>query len=233
MIDQLFARAYRAWRENLGALAVAGLIAWAIPIVIMLIVEGIAYIFGITDPENIPYWAMIIASVASIALLNGFSIAANYAVRSGKREIGEMMRTAWKRTLETSTALLFATFPAITGALLALVVIAFLDETGGWLASVLSLLGVFGSVLVSLMPYQAAEHGWQDAMSRSIDAGKKVYITLLLLNFFFALIYITLLSFFPSPEIGASALMIVDIFFLMHIRHQTFFEVLDSVSARE
>ena len=83
MIDQLFARAYRVWKENIGALAVAGLIAWAIPIVIIGIVEGIAYAFGITDPENIPYWATIIASVASMALLNGFGIAANYAVRYG------------------------------------------------------------------------------------------------------------------------------------------------------
>ncbi len=233
MIDETFAKAVKVWRENFGALATAGLIAWAIPIALGLIVQLVAYAFGITDPQNIPYWAVIITSVASAALLNGFGIAANYAVRVGKREIREMAKTAWERVLETSTALLFAVFPAITGTLLSLVVITLMGEAWAWLASLLSIVGILGSILVSLMPYQAAEHGWQGAMSKSIEVGKKVYITLLLLNIFYALVYITILALFPNPEIGAGALMIIDILFLMHIRHQTFFEVLDSVSARE
>lgn len=232
MIDELIARALRVWRENKGLLIAVGILSWLIPIAFSFLLAVIASLFGISDPANIPYWAVIITFVASSALMNAVAINGNYAVRKRVGDVKDITRRAFEHSLETATAVLFTAFPAITGALLAMVVITLLGEAWAWLATILFIIGVLGSILVTLMPYYAAEHGWQNAMQHAIDTGKKIYITLLLLNLFFGLIYITIVLPF-DPETASFILIAVDTLFLMHLRHQTFFEVLDSVSGRE
>ncbi len=233
MLEDVFSRAYEMWKRHAGALAIAGIVAWSIPIILAAMVGVISAAFGIKNPENLPIWATATTMVAGIALMNGFAVGANYAVRRGRILIQDILHMGAEKSLDAATAFLFASFPAITGMLLGMLVVVMLGDSWGWLASILAVSGALGTVLVSLLPYLATEHGWQGAMDRAIRLGKMFYITLFLLNVFFALIYITLLALLPNPEWGATITFLIDALFLMHIRHQTFFEVLDSVQDRE
>lgn len=229
MIDTIIAKAYKTWRENAGQLIVIGTVTWAIPMILSGILGIVAAAFGITDPKMIPEWAIIITTVVAFALMNAFAINGNYAIRKRIFPASSAMKFATSRVLETATALLFSVFPAVTGMLLALIVITLFGESWSALAAILALAGVLGSILFTFLPYYAAEHGWQGAMAHAYNAGRKVYITLILLSIFFALIYITIPALFADPTTGTMMLMLTDIVFLMHIRHQTFFELLDSV----
>ena len=236
MIDEVIARAYMVWRENAGLLIFIGILSWTLLFLLVLafsvVVGLIAVAFGTTDPQAIPEWVVTTVLVASSTLMVAFSINGNYAVRRKILPLSRAIRFSLSRILETGTAILFFAFPAVTGTLIALLVITLLGEAWSWLGFVFAVVGALGSVLFTLMPYYAPEKGWKEAMERAHVVGRKIYITLLLLQVFFALIYITILSLFADPLTGTIVLTLVDVTFLMHLKHQTFLELIDSEGAR-
>jgi len=222
MAGRFLQRAFQVWKTHVLELAVSGLISWGTLIVALAIISFL----------RPPAWLSLPLMVAALSIMQGITIAANYAVRIGKADLPRVLRVTLSKTLDAATALLFSCFPAITGALVGMVLVYMGGTLGAFVGVALAVMGVLGWILVSLMPYQAVEHGWQGAMARSVGIGRKVYITLLLLHAFFLLIYITPFFYLP-PTTAVAALMVMDIFLLAHIRHQAFFEVLDSVSVHE
>ena len=233
MIDELVARAYRVWRENAGLLIAIGALSLGIQLFVMVTLNILAVLFGISDPEAIPEWAVVVASILALTLMNAFAINGNYAIRRKIAPLSRSITYSASKKLETGTAILFSIFPAIVGMLCALIVFTTLGGSWSWLAVLSILTGICGSILLALSPYYAPDRGWWGAVTHAYAVGRKIYITLFLTYIFFALIYITIHLLFADPSIRIIAFMLADAAFLAHIKHQTFFEIIDSVEGRK
>lgn len=233
MIDELVTRAYRRWKENAGLLIAIGALSCGIPFVVIAVLSIFAVSLGITDPEAIPELAIIFASILAVTLMNAFVINGNYAIRKKIAPLSKSITYSASRILETGTAILFSTFPAIIGMVCALLVFTTLGESWSWLAVVLIIAGICGSVSLALSPYYAPDRGWWGAVTHAYAVGRKIYITLFLTYIFFVLIYITAHLLLANPSIRIIVFVLTDMVFLTHIKHQTFFEIIDSVEARE
>jgi hypothetical protein len=232
-IDIAVRNAYNIWRQRMGLLSALG--AWTF--LLAITIGSVAALPANYVTGNIQIAILSVATVLLMVTYQTVGIIVNYAVRQGF-PANEAIRRSFSDYPNVASAVLIASIPWILGLLLAtgFALAGILYPNNIEILSILSFLSLVGGALVAnvftTLPYRSAEKPWIGAWDSAIRDGRDLYITLLLTNLFYALIYITIIA-LAGPNYWPIILFAVDAGFLMHLRHQTYFEIIRSVSARE
>ncbi len=226
-VENIIEDAYETWRKAYGFFVAHGILAYlvfAILVTITVLVTGI-------DPNNItsaPLPALaVFAIVYALALLfkHVYLLIVAYEGRKKRFDINSILQTLRERFVHVGITVLLVVLALVTGGLLA-EFFAFLSIYGNpaadFIGVFLLLLFLYIALRFSLAPYYAVKIPWDEAIQRSLKRTREHFISVLLIELFFSLLTVFLISLNPALY------LVVDAFFLAHLVNLTLFNLVEA-----